>query len=117
MQNITLAPSSRSLEFGIYRDGDNNLDASQSLAIPQALQTSKKNSTIQFTVEDTTGLREAHGDIVKGPLRTDSFTIADGEVADANVGKAHDMSDPKNLAQFVARTLDTAETGGATQTW
>ena len=29
LQNVTTTPSRRSLEFGIYRDGDNNLDAIQ----------------------------------------------------------------------------------------
>ncbi|MDQ2866233.1 MAG: hypothetical protein M3R51_08400 [Candidatus Eremiobacteraeota bacterium] len=117
MQNVNLAPSSRALEFGIYRDGDNNLDASQSLAVAQAVQVSANNSNIQFTVQDTTGLREAHGDIVEGKTRTDSFTIADGDVAQAQIGKAHDMADPDNLAAFVAHTLDNAEASGAKQTW
>ena len=117
MQSTMVAAPARSLEFGIYRDGDNNLDASQSLTIPQALQVSRHDAAVEFTVEDTTGLKQAHGDIVEGKKRTDTFTIADGHVADANVGKPRDMSDPKNLAQFVADTLDNAEASGATQTW
>ena len=117
MQNIVTGQRPRALEFGIYRDGDNNLDASQSLVIPQALETSKANGAVEFTVEDTTGLRAAHGDVVEGKLRTDTFSIADGNVAGANVGKARDMSDPANLAQFVARTLENAEASHATQTW
>lgn len=31
--NISTPPSRRALEFGIYRDGDNNLDLSQSLTV------------------------------------------------------------------------------------
>lgn len=117
IQNITGIPARRALEFGIYRDGDNNLDASQSLVIPQALHVSEENSGVEFSVEDTTGLKQAHGEVVEGKRRTDTFTIADGHVADANVGKARDMSDPNNLARFVADTLDNAESSGAKQTW
>ena len=51
------ARTSRSLEFGLYRDGDNNLDDVQALVIAQALQTSKKDHAIEFTVEDTTSRR------------------------------------------------------------
>ncbi len=118
MQNISLpAQRNRAVEFGIYRDGDNNLDASQSLAVAQALQTSARDSNLEFTVQDTTGLHQSHGDIVEGKVRTDSFTIADGAIGQTRVDKAHDMSDPKNLTQFVAQTLDNAEASGAKQTW
>jgi hypothetical protein len=117
LQSTTFAPSRRALEFGIYRDGDNNLDASQSLAVAQALQTSAQDPSVEFTVEDTTGLRVSHGDLVEGKTRTDDFTISDGSIEQAHIDKAHDMSDPDNLAQFVARTLDNAEASGAKQTW
>ena len=117
LQNVSAVPSRRALEFGIYRDGDNNLDASQSLVVAQALQTSESDPTIQFTVQDTTGLRAVDGDIVEGKTRTDSFTIDGGEIGQAKAGKAHDMSDPHNLAQFVAHVLDNAEASGAKQTW
>ena len=118
MQSVTLTPQRpRALEFGIYRDGDNNLDASQSLAVAQALQTSRRDSGIEFTVQDTTGLRASHGDIVEGKTHTDAFTIADGEIGDPSIGKAHNMSNPNNLARFVAQTLDNAEASGAKQTW
>ncbi len=110
-------PARRNVEFGIYRDGDNNLDASQSIALAQALKTSAADSTIEFTVQDTTGLRVSHGDVFEGKMRTDAFTIADGQIGQASIGKPHTMSNPKNLAQFVAHTLDNAEATGAKQTW
>jgi hypothetical protein len=53
MATITSA-AQRSLEFGIYRDGDNNLDESQGVTLRQALQTSAKDSRIEYTVQDTT---------------------------------------------------------------
>lgn len=118
LQNITATPSrSRALEFGIYRDGDNNLDASQSLTLAQALASSRADSAIEYTVEDTTRLQIDDGDVVEGRKRTDSFTIADGRITDPQIGKAHNMASEANLAKFVAQTLDNAEASGASQTW
>jgi hypothetical protein len=110
LQPITSSPTRRVLEFGIYRDGDNNLDRVQSAVIDQAVKTSRADSRIQFTVEDTTA---RHGD----KLHTVDFTIADGTASHVAQSKARDMSDERNLAGFVARTLDTAEASGAKQTW
>lgn len=107
---IINASSPRTLEFGIYRDGDNNLDDSQGVTLRQALQSSAKDSRIEYTVQDTTSAGT-------GDLRTDSFTIADGGVGEASVGRPHDMASEKNLARFVADTLDNAEKSGAKQTW
>ncbi len=115
--NASTTPSRRALEFGIYRDGDNNLDMSQSLTIAQALQSSQTDSTVEYTVEDTTGLRVEGDDIVEGRKRTENFTIADGKIGDDQIEKARNMADPSNLAKFVARTLDDAQKSGATQTW
>jgi hypothetical protein len=103
-------PAQRTVEFGIYRDGDNNLDGSQGVTLGQALQTSAKDPRVQYTVEDTTSVNT-------GRLRTDSFTLSDGTIGQAQVDKPHDMADPKNLAQFVAHVLDNAEASGAKQTW
>jgi hypothetical protein len=119
LQNVTITPSRRSLEFGIYRDGDNNLDSIQESTLSQALHTSARDSSIEFTVEDTTALRQ-HFDRPAGDkvgLHTDEYTIADGELAHVRAEKAHDMSDEPNLARFVSRTLDNAQTAGAKQTW
>lgn len=117
LQTVTTTPSRRSLEFGIYRDGDNNLDAIQESTLSQALRTSARDSRIEFTVEDTTALRADGDSIVSGALHTERYTIADGDVAGARVGKADDMSDETNLARFVARTLDNAQASGAKETW
>ncbi|MGA8575276.1 MAG: hypothetical protein WB609_06225 [Candidatus Cybelea sp.] len=117
LQNVTVNPSRRSLEFGIYRDGDNNLDAIQESTLSQALRTSARDGRIEYTVEDTTHLRAGGDAIVRGRLHTERYTIADGNVAGVQTGKALDMSDEANLAHFVARTLDSAEGSGANQTW
>ena len=103
-------PAQRNVEFGIYRDGDNNLDESQGVTLRQALQTSAKDWRIEYTVQDTTS-------VGTGRLRTDSFTIADGGVGQAQIDAPHDMASEKNLAQFVAHVLDNAQASGASQSW
>jgi hypothetical protein len=101
----------RALEFGIYRDGDNNLDQSQSAVIRQARITSAENTAIQFTVEDTSS--GTFGDAM-----TQRTTIQDGrQTLDGTLRSPDDMASPENLARFVARTLDNAELAGAKQTW
>lgn len=117
LQNVTTLPSRRSLEFGIYRDGDNNLDAIQESTLSQALRTSRTDSRIEFTVEDTTHLRADGDAIERGALHTEQYTIADGDVSHVHLGKGADMSSETNLAQFVAHTLDNAQSSGARQTW
>jgi hypothetical protein len=121
LQNVTSTPARRSLEFGIYRDGDNNLDAIQESTLSQALRTSAHDCRIEFTVEDTTALRAPvvprQGQDGKGGLRTYDYTISDGDVGNVRSDKAADMSDEANLARFVARTLDNAQASGAKQTW
>jgi hypothetical protein len=110
LQNASLNPSRRALEFGVYRDGDNNLDAVQEATLSQALRTNQRDARIEFTVEDTTSL---HG----GALHTDEYAIAGGMLGHVSRGNAHDMSDESNLARFVARTLENAEASGSKQTW
>jgi hypothetical protein len=113
--NIATERASRSLEFGLYRDGDNNLDDVQSLVINQALQTSKKDASIEFTIEDTTSRR---GFEPQDMLRTESYTIADGGFSsNVKIGPPHDMSARSDLAKFVAHVLDNAQISGAKQTW
>ncbi len=102
------------LEFGIYRDGDNNLDHEQAFVINQALAVSSRNPSIEFVVEDTTSRR---GLLPEGELRTERYVLRDGMAKDAHVEEAHDPSARENLAKFVERTLDRAEATGARQTW
>ncbi len=112
---VTTERTSHALEFGLYRDGDNNLDDVQSLTIAQALRTSEADRSIEFTVEDTTkrqGLEPEH------VLRTESYTIAGGKLSrQIHVSPPHDMSSREDLARFVARVLDNAQTSHAKATW
>ncbi len=106
--------TARALEFGIYRDGDNNLDRAQAATIGQALQVSEQEPEIGFLVEDTTSRR---GFLPSHVLRTETYAIADGDMGNVKVDGPHDMADRDNLADFVARTLDAAEKTNAKQTW
>ena len=114
LQNVSgTPPARRALEFGLYRDGDNNLDAIQEATVAQARETSARDARIEYTVEDTTSLHMLNGD----SLHSYDYTIADGKVGDLHAGPPHDMSAEENLARFVARTLDNAQSSGARQTW
>ncbi|HXP92980.1 MAG TPA: hypothetical protein VN905_05880 [Candidatus Binatia bacterium] len=102
------------LEYGLYRDGDNNLDDAQSAAIGQALETSAQDPAISFTIEDTTarrGLLPAHY------LRTESYDVDQGRPHDVTVEPPKNMSARSTLAAFVDRTLDRAEKHHAAATW
>jgi hypothetical protein len=113
--SVNAERASRSLEFGMYRDGDNNLDEVQAVTIAQALQTSSTDSRIEFTVEDTTSRRGIEPEHV---LRTESYTIADGDVTgNIKVSPPHDMSARKDLATFVDHVLDNAQASGAKSAW
>jgi hypothetical protein len=103
------------VQFGLYRDGENNLDTVQSPVIDQAFAVSERDHRVAFTVEDTTARRDFTGIT---SARTESYAIRDGDVdGKVSVDAPHDPSSRANLAAFVARTLDAAEHNGATQTW
>jgi hypothetical protein len=102
------------LEYGIYRDGDNNLDEAQAPTIEQALETSAGDPAISFSIEDTTarrGLLPAH------VLRTETYDIDEGRPHDIEAGPPKDMSARATLAEFVARTLDRAQRNDASAAW
>lgn len=103
------------LQFGVYRDGDNNLDVVQSPVIDQAFATSARDASIAFTIEDTTA---RHDFVVADGLRTEVYDVRNGQIdGDVRVDAPHDPSSRENLARFVARTLDTAQRSGARGTW
>lgn len=102
------------LEYGLYRDGDNNLDDVQSLAVAQAIETSRDDHALSVTVEDTTA-RE--GLLPRHYLRTESYDVDAGKVHDVAVSPPKDMSARQTLADFVTRTLDRAQQHGANATW
>ncbi len=103
------------LQFGLYRDGDNNLDTVQSPVVDQAFRVSAGNARIAFSIEDTTARR----DFVKdGGRRTESYELRGGAIdGQVRIDAPHDPSSRENLARFVAHTLDAAERNDARQTW
>jgi hypothetical protein len=103
------------LQFGLYRDGDNNLDTVQSPVIDQAFRTSAENPQIAFNIEDTTARRDF---VAEGGKRTETYDLRGGEVdGPVHVDAPHDPSSRANLARFVSHTLDAAERNGAKATW
>jgi hypothetical protein len=103
------------LQFGIYRDGDNNLDRIQSPVIDQAFEVSAHDKLVAFTVEDTTARRDF---ALPEGARTERYAIRDGAVDGPVVfDEPHDPAARANLAAFVARTLSDAQHNDAKQTW
>jgi hypothetical protein len=58
----------------------------------------RKDSGIEFAVQDTTDPKISRGDVVEDKVHINSYTIEDGEVHDAQTGKTHDMANSDNLA-------------------
>ena len=109
----TISPErrGRALEFGIYRDGDNNLDDIQRLVLNQAARVSGAHASIEFTVQDTSLVDDEYGHA------TFNYRLDGGQIRDFKSSSMHDMSSRANLARFVAETLDNAEESGAKETW
>jgi hypothetical protein len=70
LQNISSTPARRSLEFGVYRDGDNNLDAVQAATLSQALRTSQRDP------RSVDGMARFPGATADMPWRADRPAIA-----------------------------------------
>ena len=81
LQNVTITPSRRSLEFGIYRDGDNNLDdkISGRDAIASAGRSAAGDER-SITVEDTTSSQRLTGLGFRLITHRPLYTIADGSI-------------------------------------
>ncbi|MEA2663951.1 MAG: Clostripain family [Candidatus Eremiobacteraeota bacterium] len=107
---------STTLQLGLYRDGENDLDVLQAPLIDQAFAASARDPRLAVTVEDFTARRDfalpAH------LVRSETYAIRDGQV-DGNVraAPARNPSSRAELARFVARTLDDAEANQARTTW
>jgi hypothetical protein len=114
--NVTTTSGATALQFGIYRDGDNNLDEIQSPVLDQAFQTSRRDPSIAFDVEDFTAREDAFSE--GHEPRTESYSIRGGNVeGSVTEARPSDPSSRATLARFVAHTLDEAQRNGARQTW
>ena len=100
---VAAAPARHPIVFGVYRDGDNNLDAVQERNVTDFVATTAANPALKVVAEDTTSLPRAP--FHAGDLRTESSVIQDGKQRIVRVTNAHDMSDRATLAAFFERTL------------
>jgi len=98
----------RNVVFGVYRDGDNNLDAVQERNVTDFIRTTASNPSLKVLAEDTTRL--PHPPFLRSQLRTEWSTIENGTQHITRVTSPVDMSDRKSLATFVEQTLE-ARTG------
>lgn len=90
--------------FGVYRDGDNNLDAAQERNVTDFVAATAHDKALKVVAEDTTSLsRSPYG---VGELRTESSIIENGSQRVVRVTSPVDMSDRATLAGFVESTLE-----------
>ena len=90
--------------FGVYRDGDNNLDAVQARNVTDFVGVTARDPLLKVIAEDTTA--QPRRPFVAGDLRTESSVIEDGKQRIVRVTAPVDMSDRSTLAAFVQRTLE-----------
>src|SRR5258708_5363351 len=96
----TLSP----VVFGVYRDGDNNLDSVQERNVTDFVREPRSDPALKVVAEDTTGVPRAP--FRKGDLRTEWSTIEGGAQHVVSIESPRDMSDRASLAAFVNRTLE-----------
>ena len=94
----------RHVVFGVYRDGDNNLDAAQERNVTDFVRETRANSALKVVAEDTTALPRAP--FRQGDLRTEWSVIQGGAQHVVRIESARDMSSRATLAAFVDRTLE-----------
>ena len=93
-----------SVVFGVYRDGDNNLDAVQERNVTDFVKATASDSALKVVAEDTT--RVGRAPFLRGQLRTEWSTIQGGTQHITRVTAPADMADRRSLAAFVERTLE-----------
>ena len=111
----TILKTKSEVQFGIYRDGDNNLDEAQSVVLDQAKQLTRDVSDVSVNVEDTTQRDDEVGP--GGILRTEEYNLQNGREDHVEVHDPQDMAARSTLTRFVEKTLDQAEINKARSTW
>jgi hypothetical protein len=102
---IALSTAQRNpVVFGVYRDGDNNLDEVQERNVTDFIATTANNPALKVVAEDTT--RVSRAPFLRGQLRTEWSTIQDGNQHITRITAPADMSDRHSLAAFVQQTLE-----------
>jgi hypothetical protein len=104
VDSLSIASAARHpVVFGVYRDGDNNLDEVQERNVTDFVKTTARNPALKVVAEDTTA--QPHGPFEDGDLRTESSIIQGGLEHVVRVQPPVDMADRSQLASFVERTL------------
>ena len=96
--------SAHAVVFGVYRDGDNNLDAVQARNVTDFIKSTAQNPALKVIAEDTTRVRRTP--FVQGELRSEWSVIAKGSQHITRITAPSDMSDRRSLANFVEQTLE-----------
>jgi len=106
MDGVVSAPEQgrHPVVFGVYRDGDNNLDEAQERNVTDFVGATARDHSLKVVAEDTTSLPRSPFGI--GSLRTESSVIEKGDQRIVRVTAPVDMSDRATLASFVERTLE-----------
>ena len=97
-------PDGHNVVFGVYRDGDNNLDGVQERNVTDFTKTTASNPALKVVAEDTT--RVGRAPFLRGQLRTEWSTIQNGAQHVTRITAPADMSVRRSLAAFVERTLE-----------
>jgi len=105
------ASAAHRVVFGVYRDGDNNLDAAQERNVTDFVRETRANSSLKVVAEDTTAVPRSP--FRKGDLRTEWSVIQGGAQHVVRIESARDMSDRATLAAFVDRTLESRASDSA----
>ncbi|MDQ6825315.1 MAG: hypothetical protein M3007_07625 [Candidatus Eremiobacteraeota bacterium] len=90
--------------FGVYRDGDNNLDEMQERNVTDFIKSTANNPALKVVAEDTTRVRRAP--FVAGELRSEWSVIENGKQHLTRITAPADMSDRRSLSAFVEQTLE-----------
>ncbi len=99
-----VSPTLNRVVFGVYRDGDNNLDAVQERNVTDFVHETRQDRALKVVAEDTTGV--PHAPFRKGDVRTEWSVIEGGKQHVVRIESARDMSSRGTLAAFVTRTLE-----------
>ena len=105
MDASAISPQPRQpVVFGVFRDGDNNLDAAQERNVTDFVATTEHDRALKVVAEDTTALPRAPFGL--GDLRTERSIIQDGTQRIIRITPPADMSDRETLAGFIESTLE-----------
>src|ERR1017187_10850816 len=90
------SPTLNRVVFGVYRDGDNNLDAVQERNVTDFVHETRQDRALKVVAEDTTGV--PHAPFRRGDVRTEWSVIEGGKQHVVRIQSGRDMSSRGTLA-------------------